>query len=148
MFEGLLRRQPNLLAAESALRQSLGKSGRPAPAILGELAAFHRLEELIGRRDYGDESLRLARSASSVFPQSTAAVFYLGNLELIHGDAAAAARLLSQVVAGDPRNLGARLNLGQAFKRLGRGQEAAAQFRAVLAEDPANAAARAGLASP
>ncbi len=148
VLEGLLQRQPNLAPAETVLRQALAKSGRPAPAVLGRVAAFHKLEELIGRRDYGDEALRLARAAAADFPSSTAAVFYLGNLELIHGDAAAAARLLSQALQGDPRNLGARLNLAQAYRRLGRRDEAMAQFRAVLAEDPNNASARAGLASP
>ncbi|MBI3297439.1 MAG: tetratricopeptide repeat protein [Elusimicrobia bacterium] len=150
LYAGLLRRQPNFPPAEQALRASLALSRRPAPEVLRQLDDFRRLEGLIGRRDYGDESLRLAKAAAAAFPDATAGWFYLGNLELIHGNAPAAESWLRRVVESDPSNLGAKLNLGQALKRLGRREEAATFFRQVLAADPANAMARAelGAAAP
>ncbi|TBR20680.1 tetratricopeptide repeat protein [bacterium] len=142
VYTGLLRRQPNFAAAEQGLRQALAAGKRPAPPLLSQLDSFKGLEERIARRDYGPETLALARKGCADFPQSIVALFYLGNLELIHGDPGGAAEKLSRVVAADPGNVGAKLNLGQSLKRLGRAAEAADLFRQVLAADPNNAMAR------
>lgn len=142
VYSELLRRQPNFGAAEQGLRQALAAGKRPAPPLLAQLESFKRLEERISRRDYGPETLALAKRAGGDFPDSVVALFYLGNMELIHGDAAGAAARLAKVVAADPGNVGAKINLGQALKRLGRTAEAADLFRQVLAADPANALAR------
>lgn len=141
-FAALLMRQPNFAAAEQGLRQALAASKRPAPPLLAALDSFKALEGRIGRRDYGPETLALAKKGGADFPDSIVALFYLGNLELIHGDPAGAAVKLAKVVAADPNNQGAKLNLGQSLKRLGRTSEAAELFRQVLAADPNNAIAR------
>lgn len=142
VYSDLLKLQPNFAAAEQGLREAVGAGKLPVPAVLPALDAFRRLEERIARRDYGPETLALARKAGADFPASIVALFYLGNMELIHNDPAGAADKLAKVVKVDPSNVGAKLNLGQAYKRLGRAAEAADLFRQVLAADPNNAMAR------
>ncbi|MBI5596923.1 MAG: O-antigen ligase family protein [Elusimicrobia bacterium] len=146
-YEALLRRLPNLRAAEQGLSAVVAQGKLPPSPVSRQAEEFRRLEERLGARDYGPASLKMAREAAKAFPESVVAWFYLGNLELIHGDGAAAERLLRRVVERDPGNLGAKVNLGQALKLLGRGAEAAAVYRQVLAADPGNQAARAALSS-
>ena len=62
------------------------------------------------------------------------------------GDAATAERLLGEWLAADPGDVDARVQLGYALLSLGRPEEAADQFRAVLAAAPDYADARDGLA--
>lgn len=147
-YEALLRRQPNFAAAEAGLAQAVAGGRLPPPPLAAALASFKRLEARIAARDYGAETLALAKRAGADFPESVVAAFYLGNMELIHGDAAGAASKLARVVAADAGNLGAKVNLAQAYKRLGRAGEAAELLRQVLAADPNNALARQELARP
>lgn len=147
VYSGLLRRQPNFAAAEQGLRQAVAASKRPAPPLLASLDSFRALEGLIAKRDYGPQTLALAQKGGKDFPDSIVALFYLGNMELIHGDPKGAAEKLAKVVRADGTNLGAKLNLGQAYKRLGRPAEAEDMFRQVLASDPNNTMARQELGS-
>ena len=52
----------------------------------------------------------------------------------------------SKAVAPDPSYLDARLNLLQAYEKLGRRDDAAREAREVLRRDPRNAEARSALA--
>lgn len=146
-YQALLRRIPNFHAAEQGLRGAVKDGKLPPPAILAQLAEFRRLEDMLAARDYGAAALKMSRAAADAFPESVVAWFYRGNLELIHGDGSTAEGLLRRVVAKDPNNLGAKVNLGQALRMLGRTAEAVELYRQVLAVDPGNQAARAALSS-
>ena len=146
-YTRLLRLHPEALRAEQSLRETLAKSGRPAPAILEQSAAFRRLGERLGRREFDAESLRLARQVAEWFPRSAQARFYLANLELSQGDAAKAEKLLREVLAAEPGNLSAMMNLAQILKRTGRASGAAELLRSALRLDPNNAFAKSELAA-
>ena len=62
-----------------------------------------------------------------------------------NGDMERAVKELERVVAGQGRNVEARLQLGQALEWSGRFKEAKDQYRDALLADPANAAAKARL---
>ncbi len=151
----VLRRQPSMGVAEKNLRNSIARSGRPAPPVLSQIGAFRALEQGLksaqaaGFRDRrgSEKLLKQARKVAEWFPDFPAARLYRGNLELLHGDPAAAEKDLRWIVAKEPKKIAPRINLAQAVKAQGRRGEAADLFRAVLALDPGNAQARAELKS-
>ncbi len=145
VYAGVLRRQPHMELAERNLRTSLAQSGRRPPEVLAQVGEFRRLEALLQARRYGPEALALARRVADHFPEDARSRFYLGNLELLSGDASKAEADLRRVLAKEPRNAAAMVNLAQALKRLGKAQEAAAILRSALALEPGNAAAAAEL---
>ncbi|MFA6029054.1 MAG: tetratricopeptide repeat protein [Elusimicrobiota bacterium] len=138
VYAGLLAREPGFSTAESNLRSSLGQSGRRPPEILRRLDDLRRLDALVRARDLGPATRELARRCADAFPLDVRARFYAGNLELFHGDAAAAEGHFRAVLAREPRSVPAVVNLGQALKKLGRSDEAAERFREALRLEPGN----------
>jgi tetratricopeptide (TPR) repeat protein/O-antigen ligase len=143
VYDRLLRKNPFMAVAEKNLRTSLAQSGHLQPDILTHVAAFRRLEENLRAQRYGKDTLAIARKVSAWFPENLAAMLYLGNLEMMHGDPAKATEILSVVTLREPGNVAAQMNYGIALKQMGKFTEAAAAFRAVLAADPRNERARA-----
>jgi len=139
--------RPDAATAERGLRATIAKTGQPAPEILQRLDVFRDLGRRLGSRDYSADTLKKARQAAEWFPQSTQARFYLGNLEMVHGDLEKAERLLRQVAQEEPANVSALLNLAQALRRMGRADEAAAALQGALRLEPNNAFAKSELAS-
>ncbi|MBI3553313.1 MAG: tetratricopeptide repeat protein [Elusimicrobia bacterium] len=115
---------------------------RPPPRILAELRRLSELDALVAKRDFSDATLNLAVGLGAALPSVPKARFLLGSLLLIRGRQGDAVGHLEWVVARQPEHVVARLNLGQAYKLLGRREEAVAQFRAALGLDPGNAQAK------
>jgi YaiO family outer membrane protein len=96
-------------------------------------------------------SLRLVALCASVCSvpvaaQPAAAPYQQAVAARLRGDAAEAVRLLQPIVATDPRNSDAQVQLGYALLALGRLGEAEQAFRAALAVAPGYADAQLGLA--
>lgn len=140
LLSGALMANPEFQAAENALRGMQARGGGAAIPVLKELDAYRALETRVTmRKDYSVAALESARRAVQAFPRSAKARFYLGNLEVLHGDVGAALKQLEPLVRADPRNVPLLRNLGEIYLRIGRGGEAAAAFRAILAVEPRNA---------
>lgn len=142
----LLRRRPEMAAAERSARTTAAKLGGPPPAVLAEVEEFQRLSQRLRDRRYDAESLAMARRAHERFPDSLQAKFYLGNLEMMNGDPLRSEELLRAVNAAQPGSPPILLNLAQVLRRNGKIGEAKAIFQAVLQTDPNNAFARSQLA--
>jgi len=138
---------PGHLEAQGTALGCTGVWVRIHREILQRLDVFRDLGRRLGSRDYSADTLKKARQAAEWFPQSTQARFYLGNLEMVHGDLEKAERLLRQVAQEEPANVSALLNLAQALRRMGRADEAAAALQGALRLEPNNAFAKSELAS-
>lgn len=136
---------PGMVVAERNLAAVVRQAGGPVPPFVQGLDDIRRLEAMLARSDYSPAALSLAERASRLLPASPKPRFFLGSLLLVHGRPAEAIGHLEWVVRREPRHLQARLNLGNAYLSLSRGEAAAREFRAVLGVDPANAAAQKGL---
>ncbi|MFH1723134.1 MAG: tetratricopeptide repeat protein [Elusimicrobiota bacterium] len=147
VYARILRARPEMAAAERNLRASIGESGHPAPEVLAQVEEYRRLGQRLSERRFDEGSLKLARQVSEWFPGSLQARFYLGNLEMVHGDVAKAERLLREVVRDNPKNVAALLNLAQILKRTGKPSEAAGLLRSALSIEPDNELAQSELRS-
>jgi len=145
-YARLLRRHPELLAAENGLRAALAKSNIPAPPVLAEVEEFKSLAVRLRERRYDAQSLAMARRAMERFPDSLQTKFFLANLEMMNGDSHRAETLLREVNEAQPGNAPVLLNLAQVLRRNGKVGEAKAIFAAVLRVDPNNAFAKTQLA--
>jgi tetratricopeptide (TPR) repeat protein len=145
-YSRLLRRRPELAAAENSLRAVAQQAGLARPPILEHVAEFRELSARLQRRQYDTESLAMARRALERFPASLQVKFYLGNLEMMGGDANRAETLLREVNAAQPGTIPVLLNLGQVLRRNGKVGEARAIFSAILKTDPNNQFAKQQLA--
>ncbi|MBI4425263.1 MAG: tetratricopeptide repeat protein [Elusimicrobia bacterium] len=135
-----LRLNPEMPQAEQNLLAV--SQGGAAPEVLGHLRRFRELESRIAAKDFSAATLEAGRQVVSWFPRSGKAKYYLGNLELMHGQADRAVELLGPLAKAEPRHAGLQLNLGQAYARLGRRQDAAEAFRRVLSVEPNNEQAK------
>lgn len=127
---------PTLAVAERNLLGMTMQAKRKRPAILDRLAHLRELDARVGKRDFSDATLSLAKQLSSDFPDMTKVRFLLGSLLLARGRPAEAVAPLEETVSREPSHAWAHQNLGEAYLALGRRDDAARQFRAALAIDP------------
>ncbi len=142
-----LEANPELSQAELNLRSAADRAKIAPPSILREVARYKELEARIGRKDFSAGTVQMARDLAKTFPKWPKMRFYAANLELVAGNPGAAVEMLAPLVRAEPGNASLQLSFGQALAKVGRRQEAAAAFRAVLASDPGNAHARQWLQS-
>jgi tetratricopeptide (TPR) repeat protein/O-antigen ligase len=141
-YESALKVDPDFELAERNLRTTMAGKSDP---LLAALDGRRALERRIAEKKIDAESLRLAESAAAGFPNDLKSRFYRGSLRLALGKTAESLDDLAWVVARQPSNTAARVNLGRALDAMGRRDEAQAQYREVLRLEPDNAAARQSL---
>jgi tetratricopeptide (TPR) repeat protein len=137
--------QPELQLAERNLHALAAQSGRRPHPLLSDLPQLRALEQAVGRRDWGDRTLRLAAELSRRHPGLAKARFIHGTLLLTRRSYAEAAAELEKAAASDALGPAPRVNLAGAYLGLGRREDAVAMLRAALALDPNNAQARSQL---
>jgi tetratricopeptide (TPR) repeat protein len=137
--------QPELQLAERNLAALAAQSGRKPHPLLSDLPQLRALEQAVGRRDWGEPTLRLAAELSRRHPGLGKARFIHGTLLLTRSRFAEAAAELERAAASDALGPAPRVNLAGAYLGLGRREEAVAMLRAALALDPNNAQARSQL---
>ncbi|MBI4060091.1 MAG: tetratricopeptide repeat protein [Elusimicrobia bacterium] len=137
--------QPDAPVLERNLQAIAAQSGRPRPAILGELEELRALDKDVAKGDWSPHALRRAEKLVQRRPAFLKARFLHGSLLLANGRWAQAAVELEGVVGRDPRRAAPRVNLANAYLALGRRAEAEAQLRTALVLEPGNAAIRARL---
>ncbi|MDX6768473.1 MAG: tetratricopeptide repeat protein [Elusimicrobiota bacterium] len=140
-----LNLSPDLALAERNLGALAAQSGRPRHPLLDGLPRLRELEAAVGRRDWGDRTLALARELARRYPDMPKTRFIHGTLLLTRGRHAESAAELEAVAGLDALGAAPRVNLAGAYLGLGRREEAVAMLRAALAVDPANPQARAQL---
>jgi tetratricopeptide (TPR) repeat protein len=118
--------------AEAAFRRGL-EDCPGSPEIRDELAA-HLLSE---RRDL-PEALRLSEEAVALGRDEIRHLHTLGEARLAMGDEAGAAEAYSAMLALDPENPEAHLELGLLYEARGEAREAEEHFVESLKSDPAN----------
>jgi tetratricopeptide (TPR) repeat protein len=118
--------------AEAAFRRGL-EDCPGSPEIRDELAA-HLLSE---RRDL-PEALRLSEEAVALGRDEIRHLHTLGEARLAIGDEAGAAEAYSAMLALDPENPEAHLELGLLYEARGEAREAEEHFVESLKSDPAN----------
>jgi tetratricopeptide (TPR) repeat protein len=118
--------------AEAAFRQGL-EDCPGSPEIRDELAA-HLLSE---RRDL-PEALRLSEEAVALGRDEIRHLHTLGEARLAIGDESGAAEAYSAMLALDPENPEAHLELGLLYEARGEAREAEEHFVESLKSDPAN----------
>lgn len=118
--------------AEAAFRRGL-EDCPGSPEIRDELAA-HLLSE---RRDL-PEALRLSEEAVALGRDEIRHLHTLGEARLALGDEAGAAEAYSAMLALDPENPEAHLELGLLYEARGEAREAEEHFVESLKSDPAN----------
>jgi tetratricopeptide (TPR) repeat protein len=118
--------------AEAAFRRGL-EDCPGSPEIRDELAA-HLLAE---RRDL-HEALRLSEEAVALGRDEIRHLHTLGEARLAMGDEAGAAEAYSAMLALDPENPEAHLELGLLYEARGEAREAEEHFVESLKSDPAN----------
>ncbi|MBA2442937.1 MAG: tetratricopeptide repeat protein [Rubrobacter sp.] len=121
--------------AEAALRRGL-KECPGSPEIRDELAA-HLLHER-GGKDELREALSLAEEAVALGGEEVRHLYTLGEVRLALEDEGGAARAYESVLAIDPRDPGAHLELGLLDERRGEVSGAEQHFMEALKGDPAN----------
>lgn len=101
--------------------------------------AHYGLGQLFHFRGQNDAARAEFREALRLGPGWSHALAWLGTTELeaLPADVAAATRHLEAAVAADPRYAYARYQLGRAYSRAGRWQEAAVAFEAAVTLKPA-----------
>jgi tetratricopeptide (TPR) repeat protein/O-antigen ligase len=144
-FTHALRIAPDLTTAVRNLQGVSAQSRRPPAPILTVLRDLDEVSAAANRRDSSDRILALAASVCRREPELLKGRFLYGSLLLARGRAADAVPELEYVVARYPGKSSPRVNLGMAYRALGRGAEAQAQFSAALAAEPGNAQLRAQL---
>ena len=133
---------PDLSMSERNLASLAMQMHRPPPRILAELADLRALDARVAKRDFSESTLALAVKVAASLPEVPKARFLLGSLLLVRGRPGDALGHLEWVVAHQPGQAVAYINLGQAYMALGRTADAQAQFRAALGVDAGNAQAR------
>src|ERR671910_368614 len=118
--------------AEAAFRRGL-EDCPGSPEIRDELAA-HLLAE---QRDF-QEALRLSEEAVALGRDEIRHLHTLGEVRLVIGDEAGAAEAYGAVLALDPENPEAHLELGLLHEARGEVREAEEHFVESLKSDPAN----------
>jgi tetratricopeptide (TPR) repeat protein len=119
-------------AAEAAFRRGL-EDCPGSPEIRDELAA-HLLAE---RKDL-DEALRLSEEAVALGRDEIRHLHTLGEVRLVMGDEAGAAEAYRAMLALDPENPEAHLEIGLLHEARGEVREAEEHFVESLKSDPAN----------
>lgn len=124
--------------AEATLAALLESDSVPAPALAPVLVVRGRLLVDLGSREAARESLE---RAVEIEPDHAAALFELGRLAAEEGDAASAAKLFERVLELQPQASLVHYPLAQAYRKLGRPDEARAQLERrgnerVAAADP------------
>jgi predicted O-linked N-acetylglucosamine transferase (SPINDLY family) len=115
--------------ADALLRRAL----RVAPGFVEARAAAARLARDSGRIE---EGLALIDAGIEAAPRSVVLWRVRGELELAHGDGAAAREAFGQALALAPTDAEAHYNLGVALQKLGEPAEAARAYQRALAFDP------------
>lgn len=136
---------PDLAVARRNLEAVIQAAGGKRPQAARGLDALMETERRVGRKDYSDATIALARDAARLLPDTTKTRFILGSLLLARGRPAEALEHLEWAAGREPRNVYARMNLGETYLGLRRAPEAAREFQAVLALDPGNAQAQSRL---
>lgn len=147
-FTRALEIAPDLTVAERNLAAMAASSRRPPAPILAALRDLRALDAAVARRDNSDRVLALAASLARRAPRLVKARYLYGSLLLGRGRAAAAVPELEFVVARVPGKAAGHVNLGGAYRLLGRAAEASAQFSAALAAEPNNPQVRKALGMP
>ena len=133
---------PNLAVAARNLEAVAVQARRPRPKILSSIGDLRELEGRIARRDYSEQTLALSRRLDQELPDNAQARFFLGSLLMARGQAAQAVAALAFAAERQPGNVWVHVNLGEAYRLLGRRDEARAEYRAALGVDAGNPVAR------
>jgi putative PEP-CTERM system TPR-repeat lipoprotein len=144
-LEEALKMLPDSVPGWEFLRQASAaqKQSRNAVEMLQQVALKQpqssKLSLLLGRWLMDEHKLAEARTAfeaaKKADPKSAAADIALAQLEMMQGRMDPARRRLAEVLAAQPRNVTARLLLGEIAKKTGDRTGAIAQYRAVLEVD-------------
>lgn len=116
-------------AAEAAYRQAISWQAAEPAAEGGEQPLLNLAIILLHRGDTAEAEPLLVKAAQ-IAPEDPRIHEQLGHLYLQETRFDLAAKEFQQAIAGDPKNSGLHFLLGQAYKHLGRAQEAQAQFAA------------------
>jgi len=129
---------PDMATAERNLVGLAAQSRRPPAPVLGVLRDLHALDVAVSRRDSSDATLALAASIARREPAILKGRFLYGSLLLARARPADAVPELEFVAERMPDKAAVRLNLGAAYRALGRLAQAQAQFQAALSAEPNN----------
>ncbi len=133
----LLYRYQDLAASTQEFETALGlnrASLRPLAIVTYE--SYLGLGQIAFRKGRTDEAVSYFESAVRALPAYSLADDALGAVYFPRQDYAKAAEYFSKAVRLNPYDLGARFYLGTCLMKLGKYQEAAAQFRASREVDP------------
>ncbi len=137
-FTRALEIAPDQATAVRNLERLSAQSGRPPAPMLLVLRDLATVTEAVGRRDSSDRTLALAASVVDREPKLLKGRFLYGSLLLARGRAADAVPELKYVTERLPTKAAPLLNLGAAYRALGREAEARVEFQAALAAEPGN----------
>ena len=129
---------PDMPTALRNLESESAQSGRPPAPILRALRDLQTVTAAVARRDSSDATLARAAAVVRLAPDILKGRFLYGSLLLARGRAAAALPELEYVVSRLPSKAAPRLNLGAAYRALGREAEARTQFQAAISDEPNN----------